>query len=128
MFRRLAIAILLAAVAAAAAAPSVEARSRAFVAKPSKITCIASNLGQKGASVRCDLPFIGHKAVFLHTLGKARIKHVSGFVHPRRRPTLTRGAELKLGQFTCKSLKTAVTCRSSNGHGFTVGRKFQLTF
>ncbi|HET7507285.1 MAG TPA: hypothetical protein VFJ53_02905 [Solirubrobacterales bacterium] len=104
------------------------ATTRAFLAKPSKVSCVATKLGGPGASVRCDLPFIGHRAVFLHTRGKAKIKSVSGFLHPAHRSTLGLGREARYGQFSCKSLKTAVTCRNGDGHGFTVGRKFQLTF
>ncbi|HEU4707621.1 MAG TPA: hypothetical protein VFS64_10575 [Solirubrobacterales bacterium] len=66
--------------------------------------------------------------MFLHTRGKAKIKHVAGFLHPSHRSTLGSGAEARYGQFSCKSLPAAVTCRGDNGHGFTVGRKFQLTF
>lgn len=128
MARRLTIAVLLGATAISVLAVPVEAKTRAFLAKPSKITCVASRLGGRGATVRCDLPFIGRKAVFLHTRGKARIKRVSGFLHPRHRATLARGREVHYGSFTCKSLKAAVTCRGGNGHGFTVGREFQLTF
>ncbi|MGN6201349.1 MAG: hypothetical protein ACTHNY_02965 [Solirubrobacterales bacterium] len=104
------------------------ATTRAFLAKPSKVSCVASKLGGPSATIRCDLPFIGQKAVFLHTRGKAKITSVSGFLHPGHRSTLGLGKEAHFGQFSCKSVKTAVTCRSGNGHGFTVGRKFQLTF
>jgi len=104
------------------------AATRAFLAKPSKVSCAASKIGGPGATVRCDLPFIGKKAVFLHTRGKAKITSVSGFLGPGHRSTLGLGKEAHFGEFSCKSVKTAVTCRSSNGHGFTVGRKFQLTF
>lgn len=126
--RRLTIAVLIAAVAVLTAALPAQARTRAFLAKPSKVSCVASRLGEKAATVRCDLPFIGRKAVFLHLRGKAKIQHVTGFLHPRHRTTLGRGQEAHYGQFSCKSLKAAVSCRSANGHGFTVGRKFQLTF
>jgi hypothetical protein len=126
--RRLTMAILLIAVAGSLRPGTAEAKTRAFVAKPSRITCVASHLGESTATIRCDLRFIGSKAVFLHTRGKAQIKHVSGFVHPHDRSTLGRGAQAKLGPFTCQSLKAAVTCHGDNGHGFTVGRKFQLTY
>lgn len=128
MVRRLTFVVLLAVLAVSVLAVPASARTRAFLAKPSRISCVASKLGTTGAAVRCDLPFIGHKAVFLHTRGKAKIQHVSGFLHPGHRSTLGRGEEAHYGQFSCKSLKTAVTCRGGNGHGFTVGRKFQLTF
>jgi hypothetical protein len=128
MSRRLVTAILLAAVLVVFVAPSAEARGRAFLAKPSKITCVASRIGLKTATIRCDLPFTGHRAVFLHTRGKARIARVSSFLHPRHRKILGLGREVRYGPFTCRSLRTGVTCRSGTGHGFTVGRKFQLTF
>lgn len=120
--------LLFAAVMAFALAGAAQAKSRAFLAKPSKVTCVAARLGEKRATVRCDLPFTGRRAVFLHTRGKAKIERVSGFLHPRHRKVLRRGAQVHLGAFTCKSLRNAVTCRSGNGHGFTVGREFQLTF
>jgi hypothetical protein len=120
---------MFAAIAAFVLAPGAQAKkSRAFVAKPSKVACVASHLGESSATIRCDLPFIGRKAVFLHTRAKAKIKGVSGFLHSGRRSTLGSGQEARFGPFTCKSLPTAVTCRSTNGHGFTVGKKFQLTF
>jgi hypothetical protein len=122
------IAVMLAGVAASVLTPAAQAKSRAFVAKPSKIACVASHLGERAATVRCDLPFIGHKAVFLHTRAKAEIKRVSDFLHAGHRSTLGSGQEARFGAFTCKSLPAAVTCRSTNGHGFTVGKKFQLTF
>jgi hypothetical protein len=126
--RRLALTVSLAILALSVLAGPASAGTRAFLAKPSRIDCLASKLGEVGAVVRCDLPFIGRKAVFLHSRGKARIKQVPGFLHPRRRSTLGRGEEAHCGQFKCTSLAAAVTCRSGNGHGFTVGRKFQLTF
>lgn len=128
MVRRLTFVALLAILAVSVLAVPAGAKTRAFLAKPSKITCVASKLGEVGATVRCDLPFIGRKAVFLHTRGKAKIKHVSGFLHPGHRTTLGQGEDAHYGQFSCKSLKAAVTCHSGNDHGFTVGRKFQLTF
>lgn len=127
MSRLLAVAILSAAIAVGVATPA-EASSGAFKAEPSGIVCGAFRIGQRAATVRCDLRFIGHRAAFLHRRGKARIQHVSAFLHPRHPKTLGRGQEIHFGPFTCHSLPAAVTCRSSNGHGFTVGRKFQLTF
>jgi hypothetical protein len=126
--RRLTIAILVVVSGTLIPALPAQAESRAFLAKPSGITCVGSRLGQSGAAVRCDLPFLGRRAVFLHTSGKATIAQVSAFAHPSRPPTLGRGKELRLGQFSCTSLKAAVTCRSGSGHGFTVGSEFQLTF
>lgn len=128
MSLRLAAAILLSAVVSAAVALPAAASSGAFEAKPSGITCGAFRIGQRAATVRCDLRFLGHRAAFLHRRGKARIRHVSAFLHPRHPKTLGRGQEIHLGAFTCRSLPAGVTCRSGNGHGFTVGRKFQLTF
>jgi hypothetical protein len=125
--RLLVVAILAAALAVAAAVPA-EARSGAFEAKPSGIVCGAFRIGQRAATVRCDLRFIGQRAAFLHRRGKARIQHVSAFLHPRHPKTVRRGHEIHFGAFTCRSLPAAVTCRSSNGNGFTVGKKFQLTF
>lgn len=128
MTRYVAAAILLSAVISAAVALPAEADSGAFEAKPSGILCAAFRIGEKSASVRCDLRFLGHRAAFLHRRGKARIAHVSTFLHPRRPKRLGRGQEIHFGAFTCRSLRAGVTCRAGNGHGFTVGRKFQLTF
>jgi hypothetical protein len=120
--------LLLAVVVIATVASAAEAKTRAFRATPSDITCAAFRIGEKGATVRCDLPFIGHRAVFLHTRGKARITHVSSFLHPHHPKLLGRGARIRFGVFSCESRPKAVTCHSGNGHGFTVGRHFQLTF
>jgi len=98
------------------------------VAKPTKITCVGMHLGDRSAVVRCDLPFLGRRAAFLHTRGKARIKSVPRLAHPSHPRRLGRGQQIRLDAFTCTSLRRAVTCRSRNGHGFTVGKSFQLTF
>jgi hypothetical protein len=113
---------------AAAAAVPVQAKSHAFRAKPSGITCVAFRIGERSATVRCDLPFLGRRAVFLHTRGKARITRVSSLMHPHPVAVLGRGSQVRFGEFSCTSLRRAVTCRSDNGHGFTAGRTFQLTF
>ena len=128
MSRYVLVAILLSAVVSATAAAPAEASSGAFQAQPSGITCAAFRIGQRAATVRCDLRFLGHRAAFLHRRGKARVAHVSTFLHPRHPKRLGRGHEIHFGTFTCRSLPAAVTCRGGNGHGFTVGRKFQLTF
>lgn len=128
MLRRSVTVLLLAAVVTVIVASPAEAKTRAFRAKPSDITCAAFRIGEKSATVRCDLPFIGRRAVFLHTRGKARIAHVSSFLHPHHPKLLGPGAKVRFGVFSCESRRKAVTCHSGNGHGFTVGRSFQLTF
>jgi hypothetical protein len=127
--RRFAIALLaLAAINLLPAAATAEARSSFFRAKPSGITCGALRLGRSSATVRCDLRFSGSRAAFLHTMGKGEIKRVSSFLHPRRRLVLYSGDVRAFGPFTCASRATVVTCRTHGGHGFTVGRAFQLVF
>jgi hypothetical protein len=125
MLRRAAIATL--AVSAIAAAPA-GAGTRYFQAKPSGIKCGAFRLDQRSATVRCDLPFLGSRAAFLHLQGKGAIQRVSSFLHPRHRTVLKRDETGAFGPFTCTSRRTAVSCSVSGGHGFTVGRKFQLVF
>jgi hypothetical protein len=126
--RRVAIAALALAISLAlVAAGSAGARSKYFRAKPSGITCGALRLERQSATMRCDLPFAGRRAVFLHTRGKGEIKRVSSFLKPRKRTALRRGHTRTLGPFTCSSVKSAVTCKAG-GHGFTVGRAFQLVF
>lgn len=129
MLRRAAIATLIVtvAVSAAAAAPA-EAGTRYFRAKPSGISCGVFRLDQKSATVRCDLPFIGSRAAFLHLQGKGAIQRVSSFIHPRNQTVLSAGATSSFGPFTCTSLRTAVSCSTGGGHGFTVGREFRLVF
>jgi hypothetical protein len=126
--RRLTIAILVAAATAALLAPFAAARSRTFKAKPSGITCVALQIGEATATLRCDLAFLGRRAVFLRAQGKARIKAVPRLLHPPHPATLARGHDARYGAFTCTSLRTGVACRAGNGHGFTVGRSFQLTY
>lgn len=128
MARRLALVLIAALALLATAAPASFARSVAFVAKPSKIICVGVRLQRSSATVRCDLPFGGRRAVFLHTRAKARIRRVPRFVHPRHRSTLGLNRQIRLGTFSCTSLQAAVSCRTPSGHGFTVGPKFQLTF
>lgn len=129
MLRRAAIATLasIVAVAAVSAAPAA-AGTRYFRAKPSGIGCGAFRLDQKSATVRCDLPFLGSRAAFLHLQGKGAIQHVSSFIHPRNRTVLGLNDAGSFGPFTCTSRPTAVSCSVSGGHGFTVGRQFQLVF
>jgi hypothetical protein len=129
MVRRTAIATLAVtvAVSAVAVAPA-EGGARFFKAKPSGISCGAFRLGQSSATVRCDLPFLGSRAVFLHLRGKGAIQRVPSFIHPRSRTILGRNATARFGSFTCTSRPTAVSCSAGGGHGFTVGRKFQLVF
>ncbi|HEX2391639.1 MAG TPA: hypothetical protein VHI77_01840 [Solirubrobacterales bacterium] len=122
------IAILVAGATTVLVAPSAEARSRTFRAKPSGITCVAQQVGEPTATLRCDLPFLGRRAVFLRQQGKAQIKAVPRLLHPPHPATLGRGHDARYGAFTCTSLRTGVTCRAGNGHGFTVGRSFQLTY
>jgi hypothetical protein len=128
MHRRSAVAVLLALALGLAVASPATAKTGVFRAKPTNITCVAFRIGENGATMRCDLPFLGRRAVFLHTRGKARITHVSAFLHPRHPTILGPGAEAHFGAFNCESRRKAVTCRTGNGHGFTVGRSFQLTF
>lgn len=109
-------------------AASAEARSVYFRAKPSGITCGALRIERRSATLRCDLPFAGRRAGFLHTQGKGEIKRVSSFMHPRKRAVLRRGSTRSFGPFSCVSLRAAVSCRVAGGHGFTLGRSFQLVF
>jgi hypothetical protein len=129
MLRRAAIATLVAtvAVSAAAAAPA-EGGARYFRAKPAGVTCGVFRLDHASATIRCDLPFLGSRAAFLHTRGTGAIKHVSSFLHPRRRTLLREGETGRYGPFTCTARRTAVSCSTGGGHGFTVGRAFQLVF
>jgi hypothetical protein len=129
MLRRAVIATLVVTVVmpAVAAAPA-EAGIRYFRAKPSGISCGALRLGQKLATVRCDLPFLGSRAAFLHGRGKGVIQRVSSFLHPRNGTVLNRDETGSFGPFTCTSRRRAVSCSIGGGHGFTVGRKFQLVF
>ena len=108
------------AVSAVAVVPARSA-TRYFKAKPSGISCGAFRLGQKSATLRCDLPF-------LHLQGDGSIQRVSSFMHPRNRTVLGRNATGRFGSFTCTSRPTAVSCSAGGSHGFTVGRKFQLVF
>jgi hypothetical protein len=128
MLRRAALATLAVTVAiSVVAAVHAEGTTRYFKAKPSGISCGVFRLGQKSATVRCDLPFLGSRAAFLHLQGNGSIQHVSSPIHPRNRTVLGPNATGKFGPFTCTSRPTAVSC-SAGGHGFTVGRKFQLVF
>jgi hypothetical protein len=115
------------AMSAVAAAPA-EGGARYFRAKPSGITCGVFRLERSSATVRCDLPSLGSRAAFLHTRGEGRIRGVPTFMHPRRRGILSQGDTATYGPFTCASRPTAVSCSAGGGHGFTVGRKFQLVF
>jgi hypothetical protein len=128
MLRRAALATLAVTVAmSAVAAVHAEGATRYFKAKPSGISCGVFRLGQKSATVRCDLPFLGSRAAFLHLRGDGSIQRVPSFIHPRNRTILGRNATGRFGPFTCVSRPTAVSC-SAGGHGFTVGRMFQLVF
>lgn len=102
--------------------------ARYFRAEPSGITCGVFRLERSSATVRCDLPSLGSRAAFLHTRGEGRIKGVPTFMRPRDRGILRQGAIGTYGPFTCASRPTAVSCSAGGGHGFTVGRKFQLVF
>jgi hypothetical protein len=125
MLRRAAIATL---VATAVVAAPAEAGTQYFRAKPSGIGCGAFRLQKSSATVRCDLPFLGSRAAFLHMRGKGKIQRVSSFLHPRNRTVLHLGETRSFGSFSCSSRHTTVSCRTGAGHGFTVGRKFQLVF
>lgn len=116
----------IAATSAVAVAPAA-GTNRYFKAKPSGISCGAFRLGQRSATVRCDLPFLGSRAAFLHLRGEGSIQRVSTPIHPRNRTVLGPNATGRFGPFTCTSRPTAVSC-NAGGHGFTVGRKFQLVF
>jgi hypothetical protein len=127
--RRVAIAwVAVALLALLIPAASADARSVFFRAKPSGITCGALRIERSSATLRCDLPFVGRRAAFLHTKGKGEIKRVSSFLRPKKRGVLGRGSTQSYGPFVCVSLRAAVTCRTAGGHGFTVGRSFQLVF
>jgi hypothetical protein len=109
-------------------AATSEAKSSYFFAKPSKIGCAAMKLQGSGATLRCDLPFLGHKAAFLHVRGEGAIKRVSSPAHHPRGKILHKGESAGFGPFKCESQKSALSCSSADGHGFTVGRGFQLVF
>jgi hypothetical protein len=129
MLRRAAIATLAATVGmSAVAAASAGAGTSYFRAKPSGIGCGVFRLEQKSATVRCDLPFLGTRAAFLHLQGPGAIQHVSAFLHPRHPVVLHPGEMRSFGPFSCTSRPAAVSCSVAGGHGFTVGRKFQLVF
>jgi hypothetical protein len=114
-------------VSAVAVAPA-EGGARYFKAKPSGISCGVFRLQLSSATVRCDLPSLGSRAAFLHTRGEGAIKRVSSFLRPRGQTILHQGASGRYGPFTCTSRRTALSCSAGGGHGFTVGRKFQLVF
>lgn len=129
MLRRVAIATLTVTVAASAvAAAPAGAGPLYFRAKPSGVGCAAFRLQERSATVRCDLPFLGSRAAFLHTRGEAAIRRVSSLLHLRHPIVLHRDATHSFGPFTCASRRRAVSCSVSGGHGFTVGPKFQLVF
>jgi hypothetical protein len=129
MLRRAAIATLAVTVAVSvAAAAHAEGGTRYFRAKPSGIGCGVFRLQRSSATVRCDLPLLGSRAAFLHTRGQGAIKSVPSFLHPRDQTVLRQGDTGRYGPFTCTSRPTAVSCDAGGGHGFTVGRKFQLVF
>lgn len=118
--------------AMAVAMPLVAAPANAgagyFRAKPSGIDCGAFRLHKRSATVRCDLPFLGARAAFLHPRGRGSIQRVSSFLRPRKPLVLHRGETRVFGAFSCTSRAKSVSCRSGGGHGFTVGREFQLVF
>lgn len=107
---------------------TADAKSLYFRAKPTGITCGALRLQRSSATLRCDLPFAGRRAAFLHTRGKAEIKRVPSFLRPGKRGLLRSGQARSYGSFVCVSRTSAVTCKTPGGHGFTVGRAFQLVF
>jgi hypothetical protein len=129
MLRRAMIPTVAAIVAmSAVATASADGGARYFRATPSGVTCGIFRLERSSATVRCDLPSLGSRAAFLHTRGEGRIKGVPTFMHPRERSILRQGSTGTYGPFTCASRPTAVSCSAGGGHGFTVGRKFQLVF
>jgi hypothetical protein len=117
-------------VIALAAASAQASGSYSFVAKPTGIPCKAADLSERSAAVRCDLRFLrrGHKAVFLHRRGRAQIARVARNLDLHNPHRLRQGVSRKLGPFVCTSKRQAVSCRTNNGHGFTVGPRFQLVF
>jgi hypothetical protein len=128
MARRAALATLAALLVLSLAAEAGQGKSRYFFAKPSRIGCAALKLDRQSATLRCDLPFLGRKAAFLHLRGKGTIKRVSSTAHHRRGKILKKGETGVFGPFKCVSQRTALSCSVRGGHGFTVGRGFQLVF
>jgi hypothetical protein len=128
MVRRAALAMLAALAVFSLAAATTEAKSKYFFAKPSRIGCAALKLQRQSATLRCDLPFLGRKAAFLHLRGKGAIKRVSSTRRHRKGAILRKGHTGVFGPFKCVSRKTALSCSVRSGHGFTVGRGFQLVF
>jgi len=126
--RHLAIAMLALAIVVSPVATPANAGAGYFRAKPSGITCGAFRLHKRSATIRCDLPFLGSRAAFLHLRGRGAIQHVSSFLHPHRPLVLHQGETRRFGAFLCTSRSKTVSCRSGDGHGFTVGHGFQLVF
>jgi hypothetical protein len=123
-----AIPLAAAALALAIAMPGqAGARTRSFQTRSGDVRCLVSHIESRAARLRCDLRFLHRQAALLRRTGKARIVAVQ---RPLRRsgPVLRLGATYHFGPFVCVSHPATLSCRTKHGHGFTLGRRFQLVF
>jgi hypothetical protein len=104
------------------------ARSAWFRTPSGDMRCVATLLGTRSASLRCDLRFIGRRAVFLPRRRRASIRRVRRLLTLRRPVTLVAGRRRSFGPFSCIYKQRNLSCRSPFRHGFTVGRKFRLVY
>jgi hypothetical protein len=101
-----------------------------FQTPSKKIACLYQPAaGEFAAQLRCDLLFLNDRAVLLAQSGKARLIKVTDSVVDPRAKVLRYGRRLRVGNFTCTSRRTGLTCRNRHSnHGFTVSRTRRKLF
>jgi len=108
------------------AAPAAAQADKAF-RTPSKNIYCRYVTSAKPKFVRCDVLSLNDVGFILGR--KARRARVTDSVVSGGAKTLGYGKRLRLGPFTCRSTRKALTCkRRRNGHGFRLSREKQRVF
>jgi hypothetical protein len=110
---------------AAVTAPAL-ARDAAFRTRSGKIKCLATNVGRRNASLRCDDDYSPRVAIVMKAGGRASRQLF------RHRMTLRHMHVLSgshtYGAFRCAVSGTTLSCRTGHNHGFKITSQFQETF
>ncbi len=108
--------------------PSGNIQCAMFTGDYAGVRCDMSELTQSYAKPPADCEFDWGSSFAVDTTGKGYLACVSDAVANDDGMELGYGRSVTLGDFTCTSEKSGMTCRNAEGHGFSLSKAKQKVF